>query len=77
MFYEYSNWITYRPTKTHSTLRGKKTDTPNKYLLTPPVMSSQQLCVLHRMDNSLASKNYFPQFAFQKLLFCGSHVSVD
>ena len=37
------------------------------YISTPPVMCSQQLPLLHWMNNSLISKIYFPQFTFQKL----------
>ena len=32
-----------------------------KSILTPPIMCSQQLCVLQWMNNSLISKNYFRQ----------------
>ena len=37
---------------------------PYKYIFTPAVMCSQQLSLLHWMDNSLISKSYFPQFIF-------------
>ena len=44
-------------------------------------MCSQQLSVLHLINNLLISKIYFTEFhkvfTFQKLLTCGSHVSVD
>ena len=33
---------------------------PYKYILTPPVMCSQQLCALHWMNNLLISKFCFP-----------------
>ena len=55
---------------------------PHKYILTPPVMCSQQLSALyHRMNNSLISKMYYTEFQnifpFQKLLTCRNHVSID
>ena len=44
-------------------------------------MCSQQLCVLHRMNNLMISKYYFTEFhnvfAFQKLLSCRNHISID
>ena len=43
-----------------------------KYILTPPVMCTQQLLVLPSMDSLLKQK--FPLFAFQKLLTCRSHI---
>ena len=52
-----------------------------KYILTPSVMCSQQLHVLHRMNNLVISKIYFTEFhsvfGFQKLLTCRSHLSVN
>ena len=42
---------------------------PCKYILTAPAMSSQQLSVLHWMNNSLILKIYFPQsFLFKDYL---------
>ena len=35
---------------------------PYKYILTPPVLCSQQLSVLHSMSNLLISKTYFTEF---------------
>ena len=52
-----------------------------KYILASLVMYSQQLSVLHRLNNSLISKLYFTEFqnafAFQNLLTCRSHISVE
>ena len=54
---------------------------PYKYILTPPVMCSQQLSVSHWISDSLITKIYVTDFhgvsAFQKLLTCRSHISVD
>ena len=61
--------------------RGYRPTHSYKYRLTPSVMCSQQLYVLHRMNNLVISKIYFTEFhnvfAFQKLLTCRSHLSVD
>ena len=50
-------------------------------ILTPPVMCSQQLPVLHRINHSLILKIYFAElkniFAVQKLVTCWSHISSD
>ena len=71
-------WFDITLTNTHSTHRGQ-THT-YKYILTPPVMCSQQLSILKWMNNLLISKICFPKFsnlfAFQKLLTC-SHISAD
>ena len=59
--------------------RADRLTHPYKYILTPPVMCSQQLSVLHWMNNLLILKFYFTDFhsvfAFQKLT-CRSHISV-
>ena len=55
-------------TKTHSTLRASRFTHPYKYIFTPPVMCSQQLSLLHWMDNSLISKNYFPCLFFSTII---------
>ena len=56
---------THTHTQRHNTLRGQCTDThQHKYIFTPPVMCSQQLSLLHWMNNSLISKIYFPQCLF-------------
>ena len=39
----YSDLISHKKTKTHSKRRGQETNSPNKYILTPLVMYSQQL----------------------------------
>ena len=53
---------------------------PNKYTLTPPVMCSHQLSVLHWINDSLKSNIYITDFhsvlASQKLLTCRSHTSL-
>ena len=54
--------ITHTITKTHSKHRHQQTDTLNKYIVATPVMSSQQLSVLHWMNNFLISKIYFIEF---------------
>ena len=54
---------------------------PYKYMLTLPVMCSKQLPVLNWMNNFVASKIYILEFhdvfAFEKLLTCKNHKSVD
>ena len=56
-------------TDTKTTHSGaNKLTHPCKYILTSPVMCSQQLFVLHWMNNSLISKICFPQcFCFLKV----------
>ena len=53
----------------------------HKNILTPPVMCSQQLPVLHRINHSLILKIYFAElkniFAVQKLVTCWSYISTD
>ena len=52
-------------THRHITHWGAKRLThPYKYIFTPLVLCSQQLCLLQWMDNSLISKVYFPQYLF-------------
>ena len=43
---------------------------PYKYILTQPVMYSQQLSVLHRMNKWLISKIHFPQCLFFSKITC-------
>ena len=60
----FSNLVqTHAHTQTHTTHSGAITQ-PYKYIFTPPAMCSQQLTLLHWMDNSLISKNYVPQCLF-------------
>ena len=47
-------WFDITRTNTHSKRRGETH--PYKYILIPPVICSQQLSVLHSMNNSLISK---------------------
>ena len=59
----YTNTLTQR--QAHTADSGVNTLThPYKCILTPPVICSQQLSVLHGMNNSLISKIYFPQCHF-------------
>ena len=52
-------------TQRYTTLKGQKNDTqPYKYLFTPPVTCSQQLSLLHWMNNSLILNNNFPHGLF-------------
>ena len=48
-----------------------------KYILTPPVMCSQQLSALHWIIHWYQKFSYHNVFSFQKLLTCRSHISVD
>ena len=49
-----------------------------KHIITPPVRCSQHLSVSHGMNNlKIYFIDFHNVFAFQKLLFCRSHVSVD
>ena len=54
---------------------------PYKYILTPPILCSEQLSVLHSMNKLLTSKINFTGFynvlAVHKSLTCRSHISVD
>ena len=52
--------ITHPHIKTHSWTN--RLTHPYKYILTPPVMCSQQLFVLHWLNNSLISKTYYPKW---------------
>ena len=58
-----STLIWYHPDTQRCTVHSEanRLTLPYKCNLTPPIMCSHQLCVLHWMDNSLISKNYFPQ----------------
>ena len=52
---------------THS--QASRPTHPFKYTFTPTVMCSQQLSLLHWMNNSVTSKTYFPQcFFFSKII---------
>ena len=54
--------ITQTHKQGHTPLSGtNRMAHPYKYILTPSVISSQQLCVLYWMNNSLISKIYFLQ----------------
>ena len=56
---------TYTHTQIHTANSGTNRLThPYKYILPTPVMFSQQLFVLHWMNNSLISKVYFSQILF-------------
>ena len=72
--------ITHTHTKTLNAEANRMTH-PYKYILTPPVMCSQLLFVSHQMNNLLIFKIYFTEFcnisAFQKVLTCRSHLSVE
>ena len=62
-------WSDITHMQTHTThSESNRLTQPYKYILTPPAMCSQQLSVLHWMNNSLISKIYFPQCLF----VCGS-----
>ena len=58
-------WFDITHRERHTTHSGANRLTyPYKYIFTPPFMCSQQLFLLHWMNNSLISKIYFPQYLF-------------
>ena len=61
--------------------QGPRLTQPYKYILIPSAMCSQQLSILHWINNLLISQIYPTEFhnffAFQKLLTCRSHIFVD
>ena len=60
-------WFDIILTKRHTTHSGTTGMTqPNKNIFTRSVMCSQQLTLLHWMNNSLKSKIYFPMFFLLK-----------
>ena len=60
-------WFDITLTKRHTTHSGTTGMTqPNKNIFTRSVMCSQQLPLLHWMNNSLKSKIYFPMFFLLK-----------
>ena len=65
VFCWYSDLISHTQTHTHTSHLGASRPThPCKYIFSPTVMCSQQLCLLHWMNNSLTSKIHFPQCLF-------------
>ena len=65
LWFDITHPHTHTFTKTHSTHSGtSRLIHPYKYIFTTPVMSSQQLFLLHWMNNSLISRIYFPQCTF-------------
>ena len=65
VFWWYSNLISHKHTHTH--IEHAKTSMlthPYKYIFTLLGIFSHQLSLLHWMDNSLISKNYFPKCLF-------------
>ena len=71
--------ITHRQTRNTTHTGGNRLTHTYKYI--PTIMCSQQLSVLHFMNNSLISKFYFTEFhnvfASWKLPTCRGHISVD
>ena len=71
--------ITHRQTRNTTHTGGNRLTHTYKYITT--IMCSQQLSVLHFMNNSLISKFYFTEFhnvfASWKLPTCRGHISVD
>ena len=68
-------------TETHTKHDPRDWINHTKYILMPSVMCSQQLSVLHWMNNLETSKIYITEFhnifAFQTLLTCKSHIYID
>ena len=63
----YSDLISHTQTHAHRDTQHTQrpvTTRPYKYIITPIVVCSQQLSLLHWMNNSLISKIYFPQCLF-------------
>ena len=70
--------ITHTHTHTHTHTQHTGTNRlTHKYILTPPVMCSRQLSLLHLINLLLILKGYFTEvdniFTFQELLTCSSH----
>ena len=68
-FFWYSNLISHTQTQSHKQIHtahsgARRLTHPHKYIFTPPTICSQQLSLLHWMDNALISKNYFPRCLF-------------
>ena len=66
---------THKQTQRHTAHSGASRLThPYKYIFTSPIMWSQQLSLLHWMNNSLILNIYFPRcLFFSKLFTCKSH----
>ena len=74
---------THTHTHTHTCKDTAQTEArrlrhPHKYIFTTLVMCSQQLSLLHWINNWLISKIYFTDvLSFQTLFTCKSHISID